>query len=66
MNTTDQARHPRYIASPCVRRCTLDDDDVCVGCGRHLEEIRQWTRLDSDEQAAIVDRAEQRLKKARR
>ncbi|MCW8848191.1 MAG: DUF1289 domain-containing protein [Sedimenticola sp.] len=31
------------IASPCVRMCTLDDDDICIGCGRSLEEIKQWT-----------------------
>jgi len=30
------------IKSPCVRMCTLDDDDICIGCGRSLEEIKQW------------------------
>ena len=25
--------------SPCVGLCTLDDDDVCIGCGRTLDEI---------------------------
>jgi predicted Fe-S protein YdhL (DUF1289 family) len=28
--------------SPCVRRCTLDDEDVCLGCGRTLGEILEW------------------------
>lgn len=30
------------IASPCVRRCTLDEQDLCVGCGRLLAEILEW------------------------
>jgi predicted Fe-S protein YdhL (DUF1289 family) len=31
------------MKSPCVRMCTLDDDDICIGCGRSLDEIKQWT-----------------------
>nr|WP_254619459.1 DUF1289 domain-containing protein [Vibrio metschnikovii] len=25
--------------SPCVRHCCLDDKDICIGCGRTLDEI---------------------------
>jgi predicted Fe-S protein YdhL (DUF1289 family) len=25
--------------SPCVGVCKLDARDVCVGCGRHIDEI---------------------------
>ena len=25
--------------SPCIGTCTLNANDVCVGCGRHIEEI---------------------------
>ena len=24
----------------CVRRCVLDDNDICIGCGLSLEEIK--------------------------
>lgn len=34
------------IASPCVRECGLDERDVCRGCGRLREEIRQWRGAD--------------------
>lgn len=30
------------IESPCVRQCCLDEQDVCLGCGRHLDEILAW------------------------
>jgi predicted Fe-S protein YdhL (DUF1289 family) len=25
--------------SPCVGVCKLDARDVCIGCGRHIDEI---------------------------
>ena len=27
---------PPSVESPCVRNCCLDDDNVCIGCGREL------------------------------
>ncbi len=24
----------------CVRRCVLDDNDICIGCGLSLDEIK--------------------------
>jgi len=44
--------------SPCVQLCTLDDDAVCVGCGRTLDEIARWSRMSPAEQVAIVERLE--------
>lgn len=32
--------------SPCVRNCCLDNNDICLGCFRSLEEIRQWSQAD--------------------
>jgi predicted Fe-S protein YdhL (DUF1289 family) len=29
-----------------VRECGLDERDVCRGCGRLREEIRQWRGAD--------------------
>ena len=25
--------------SPCIGTCTLDEDDICIGCHRHIDEI---------------------------
>lgn len=47
--------------SPCVRLCTLNDADVCVGCGRTLDDIRQWRSMGNPERAACVERAQARL-----
>ncbi|MET0659587.1 MAG: DUF1289 domain-containing protein [Steroidobacteraceae bacterium] len=48
------------VTSPCIRVCTLDDDEVCIGCGRTLTEIVAWTKLSAAEQRAVCERAELR------
>ena len=47
-------------ASPCVRNCCLDDDDVCLGCGRRLDEILAWHGADAAAKLEILDAAAQR------
>lgn len=54
------------LDSPCIRRCTLNAADVCVGCGRSLEEIKQWWEADKEEQSVILTNASQRLENLKR
>lgn len=51
--------------SPCVRNCCLDDNDVCIGCGRTLEEIRTWSVVDDDTRLRIRAQADARVKERR-
>lgn len=54
------------VPSPCVRACTLDDDDVCVGCGRSLDEIKVWSGADAPARRRILALAKTRkARKAR-
>jgi len=46
------------VQSPCIKVCRVADG-VCVGCGRTLDEIRRWSRMDEDERAAVVARVEE-------
>ena len=48
------------VASPCVRKCTLDRDDVCVGCFRSIDEICAWGKASDDERRAILQSVELR------
>jgi uncharacterized protein len=45
--------------SPCVDVCTLDDANVCRGCGRTLDEIARWSQMDAAEQWQVVVRLRQ-------
>jgi predicted Fe-S protein YdhL (DUF1289 family) len=49
------------VASPCVRSCCLDDDDVCIGCGRALPEIVAWGTADDATRRAILERSRDRM-----
>jgi hypothetical protein len=53
------------LASPCVRNCCLDEDDVCMGCGRSLEEIVAWSGSSDDDKRAILERSRARAAERR-
>ena len=52
---------PLSPPSPCVRLCTLDEQDICVGCGRTLADITGWSKMLDADKAACVARARERL-----
>ena len=48
-------------ASPCVRNCCLDEQKICLGCGRRLAEILEWHLADEHRKQMIVEQAQVRL-----
>lgn len=48
------------VPSPCVRNCCLDENDICLGCDRSLEEILAWHAADADEKRQILLRCRKR------
>lgn len=48
------------IQSPCIRNCCLDENDICMGCFRHIDEIMQWHTADAAVKNKIQKKAEQR------
>ena len=46
--------------SPCVRNCCLNDDDICLGCFRSLDEIMSWSEAGDQERRVILQNAQQR------
>ncbi len=51
--------------SPCIRHCTLDEQDMCVGCGRMLGEIMEWAASATERKVAIRSAAAMRLEQRR-
>jgi predicted Fe-S protein YdhL (DUF1289 family) len=62
LNAIARGNRALYPASPCVSICTLDDDDVCVGCHRSLNEITYWSSYPREKQWAIIDELRQRTR----
>lgn len=52
------------VASPCRRRCCLDEQDVCLGCGRLLAEILEWGTASEARRQTICQLAEGRVRPA--
>jgi predicted Fe-S protein YdhL (DUF1289 family) len=45
------------VESPCIRKCTLDDDDICVGCFRSLDEICAWGGASNNQRREVLELA---------
>lgn len=48
------------VESPCISVCVLDEDEMCQGCYRTLEEIGQWGNCDDAGKQRIVNKALER------
>jgi predicted Fe-S protein YdhL (DUF1289 family) len=48
-----------------VRDCCLDEAEVCMGCGRTLQEILRWHAASGDEREAILALAKTRVAERR-
>jgi len=48
------------MRSPCIRHCSINKKQICVGCGRTREEIAGWTTMTEEEQQDTVIRAKDR------
>ncbi|QZI69680.1 DUF1289 domain-containing protein [Pseudomonas protegens] len=52
----------RPVASPCVSICALDEQDICTGCQRTVDEITRWSRMDNTERRAVLALCHERAK----
>lgn len=43
------------MQSPCTRDCRLDDNDLCLGCFRFIDEIYEWKSHTEAEQLKIIN-----------
>ena len=53
-STTDQSVR---VESPCIRNCTLNDDDICLGCFRSLDDICAWGGASNEQRREMLELA---------
>ncbi len=46
--------------SPCIGECAIDENGVCMGCYRSMDEINAWPRANEEERLNILQNIEQR------
>jgi predicted Fe-S protein YdhL (DUF1289 family) len=51
----------KKITSPCVRNCCLDEQDICIGCARHLDEIIGWQNKSHEQKEAVLVNCQKRI-----
>lgn len=49
------------VKNPCISICKLKGD-VCIGCGRSRDEMKDWKRMKNKERKAVNELAALRLK----
>jgi uncharacterized protein len=55
------------IESPCAKICTLEPESgLCLGCGRTLQEIANWSAFTESERASVMMELPARLNGLRR
>ena len=52
------------LPSPCVSVCVLNDEDICEGCWRSVQEITRWGAMDNDERRVVLSKLYGRAKAA--
>ncbi|MBD2860170.1 DUF1289 domain-containing protein [Spongiibacter sp. KMU-158] len=50
------------VASPCISVCVLDEQDICTGCFRNVQEITEWSVLSNEARREVVQLANSRRK----
>lgn len=54
------------IESPCVRICAIDPaSNLCLGCGRTLDEIARWYGMSADDRSRIMGELPARIESLR-
>jgi uncharacterized protein len=57
-----ESQNAMSIQTPCTQVCTVDAvSRLCVGCGRTLDEIAQWSALTEGERARVMAELPRRI-----
>lgn len=49
-----------HVTSPCTNVCQLDENKVCIGCFRTVNEIASWTKYTDAEKILVLEESEER------
>jgi len=48
------------INKPCIKNCCLNEDDVCLGCFRTLDDMGIWHQSSDNEKREMLKLADKR------
>jgi len=50
---------PSPIESPCISVCRYEDE-ICVGCGRTVDEVVGWYDMTDKQKQAVLTRLDEK------
>jgi uncharacterized protein len=45
------------MESPCIKICKLNEQNICIGCGRTKEDISGWRTMTDEEKSEAIKKA---------
>lgn len=48
------------IKSPCIKVCKYDEDNICMGCYRTMDEITGWLFMSEEQKIKSLSEAKER------
>lgn len=48
------------IEKPCIKKCNLNEDEVCLGCFRTFKDMCQWHKATVEVKEIILVKAKER------
>ena len=48
------------VPSPCVKVCQFSGTDLCDGCSRNIDEIREWIIMPREQKLWVLDKISER------
>jgi len=53
----------KLVKSPCIDKCKYDENKVCMGCHRTMNEIVNWSSFSDEKKTKIITRVEKKIKR---
>ena len=50
------------IDKPCIKKCCLNEEDICMGCFRRFNDMLKWNKASINEKTEMLKMAEVRKK----
>lgn len=48
------------VKNPCIQVCRYDDEGICIGCYRTMQEAANWIFLSEQQKTEVIRRTEER------
>lgn len=48
------------VEKPCIRKCSLNEEDICLGCFRTFDDMLAWNKSTHSQRVEMLKKAQER------